>query len=213
MVPEMAATPSSPTRQISLWALASLLCAIAFICPIAPLLSLVFALVGALDLRRHPHRRGKRLVIAGVIVSVLALGGWGVAARWWDVHARRPMLYGPTQAIAAGQDGDVAGFRDAFMSGSDRASEPQAVAFLDSVTERYGRLAGSSQRDDGAPPVSTQRRARIPYTFHFETGPVEAEAEFIIAADSGGLVLRFAWVVIHDPVMGDLVYPATEAPR
>ena len=209
MTPEMAARPSSTTQQTSLWALASLLCAIAFICPIAPILSLVFALVGTLDLRRHPHRRGKRMVTAGVIVSVLALGGWGVAARLWEVHARRPMLYGPVEAIAAGQTGDVAGFRVAFL---DRTSEPEAVAFLDSVTERYGRLAGSSQRDDGAQPVSTVRRARIPYTFLFETGPVEAEAEFIIAAEHGGFVLRFAWVVIHDPVMGDLVYPATEAP-
>ena len=209
MTPEMAATPSSTTRQMSLWALASLICAIAFICPIAPMLSLVFAVVGAIDLRRHPHRRGKRLVVAGVIVSVLALGGWASVAHWWDVHARRPMLYGPTRAIAAGQMGDVAGFRDAFI---DRASEPEAVAFLDSVNERYGPLAGSSQRDDGAPPVSTLRRARIPYTLLFETGPVEAEAEFIIAADGGGFVLRFAWVVIYDPVMGDLVYPATEAP-
>ena len=213
MTAETAATHSSTTQQTSLWALASLLCAISFICPIAPILSLVFAVVGTIDLRRHPHRRGKRLVVAGVIVSVLALGGWGVAARWWDVHARRPMLYGPTQAIAAGQNGDVADFRDAFMSGPDRTPESQAVAFLDSVTERYGRLAGSSQRDDGAQPVSTQRRARIPYTFHFETGPVEAEAEFIIAEEEGGLVLRFAWVVIYDPEMGDLVYPATEVPR
>ncbi len=213
MTPETAATPSSTTQQTSLWALASLLCAIAFICPIGPILSLVFALVGTIDLRRHPHRRGKRLVAAGVIVSVLALCGWGVAARLWEVHARRPMLYGPAEAIAAGQNGDVAGFRDAFRSGPDRTPEPEAVAFLDSVTERYGRLAGSSQRDDGAQPVSTQRRARIPYTFHFETGPVEAEAEFIIAAEHGGFVLRFAWVVIHDPVMGDLVYPATEAPQ
>ncbi len=209
MTPETAATPSFTKQQTSLWALASLLCAIAFICPIAPILSLVFALVGTLDLRRHPHRRGKRLVAAGVIVSVLALCGWGVAARLWEVHARRPMLYGPVEAIAAGQTGDVAGFRVAFL---DRTSEPEAVAFLDSVTERYGRLAGSSQRDDGAQPVSTVRRARIPYTFLFETGPVEAEAEFIIAAEHGGFVLRFAWVVIHDPVMGDLVYPATEAP-
>lgn len=209
MTPETAATPSFTKQQTSLWALASLLCAIAFICPIAPILSLVFALVGALDLRRHPHRRGKRLVAAGVIVSVLALCGWGVAARLWEVHARRPMLYGPVEAIAAGQNGDVAGFRDAFL---DQASEPEAAAFLDSVNERYGWLAGSSQRDDGAQPVSTVRRARIPYTFLFETGPVEAEAEFIIAAEHGGFVLRFAWVVIHDPVMGDLVYPATEAP-
>ena len=209
MTPETAATPSFTKQQTSLWALASLLCAIAFICPIAPILSLVFALVGALDLRRHPHRRGKRLVVAGVIVSVLALCGWGVAARLWEVHARRPMLYGPVEAIAAGQNGDVAGFRVAFL---DQASEPEAAAFLDSVNERYGWLAGSSQRDDGAQPVSTVRRARIPYTFLFETGPVEAEAEFIIAAEHGGFVLRFAWVVIHDPVMGDLVYPATEAP-
>ncbi len=212
MTPETAATPSSKTRQTSLWALASLLCAISFICPIAPILGLIFAAVGMIDLRRHPQRRGKRLAVAGAIVSVLALCGWGVAARWWDVHARRPMLYGPVEAIAAGQRGDIAAFGDAFLVGPDGVSGQEAVTFLDSVNERYGRLAGSSQRGDAGAPVSTLRRARIPYTFLFETGPVEVEAEFVVAADGGGLVLRFAWVVIHDPVMGDVAYPAAAAP-
>ena len=66
----------------------------------------------------------------------------------------------------------------------------------------------SSQRDDGRE-VSTLRRAVILYEFQFETGPVDAEAEFVLSREDGsGLVLKFAWVVIRDPVAGDVTYPA-----
>ncbi len=46
----------------------------------------------------------------------------------------------------------------------------------------------------------------------FESGPVEAEAEFIIM-DGGGLVLKFGWLVIRDDELADLVYPPTAKTR
>ena len=214
MAPGTSASPGLPARQRSLWAIASLVCAVIVVCPVFSLIGLVLAAVAALDLRRHPHRTGRRLVAAALVVSVLALGGQVMAARWWHVHARRPMQYGPADALIAGQGGDIAGFRTAFVTGAEPASEQEAVVFLTAVTERYGRLGGMVHREDAAKPVSDLRRAAIPYTYFFENGTVDVDAEFVVSANDGsGLVLRFAWVVIRDEVLGDLAYPKSAVPE
>ncbi len=210
MATETAASPGLPARQKSLWAIASLFCAVVVVCPVFSLIGLVLGAVAVLDLRRHPHRTGKKLVVAALIVSLLALAGWMILALLWNVHARLPMLYGPADALVAGHDGDVAGFQAAFVTVVDgvAVSEQEAVVFLSAVAERYGRLIGTAQREDATEPVSTLRRAAIAYTFFFESGPVDVDAEFIVSADGGGFVLRFAWMVIHDEALGDLAYPA-----
>ncbi len=211
MAAETAALGGPARKSISLWAVASLVCAILFVCPIAPVLSLVLGTVAVFDVRRK-GRSGKRMVIAAMVVSVLALGGWALLAGWWNTHARRPMLFGPADAIVAGQGGDTAVFLTAFLSGAEANAEGDAIEFIRTVTDRYGKLVASSQRDDGRE-VSTLRRAVILYEFQFETGPVDVEAEFVLSRDDGsGLVLKFAWVVIRDPTAGDVRYPSLSAP-
>ncbi len=203
MTAETAAAGGPGRKSISLWALASLICAILFVCPIAPVLSLVLGTVAVFDVRR-PNRSGKRMVIAALILSVLALGGWALLADWWNTHARRPMLLGPADAIMAAQGGDTAVFLAAFLPGADAND---AIEFISTLTDRYGKLVTSSQRDDGRE-VSTLRRAVLLYEFQFETGPVDAEAEFVLSREDGsGLVLKFAWVVIRDPAAGDVTFP------
>jgi hypothetical protein len=49
----------------------------------------------------------------------------------------------------------------------------------------------------------------VAYTFEFESGPVEAEARFVVWAQGQGLVLKFAWLAFRDQEEGDLVYPAS----
>lgn len=205
MTAETAAVGGPARKSISLWALASLICAILFVCPIAPVLSLVLGIVAVFDVRR-PNRSGKRMVIAAMILSVVAIGGWALLADWWNTHARHPMLLGPADAIMAAQRGDTAVFLAAFLGGADANAEGDAIEFINTVTNRYGKLVTSSQREDDRS-VSTLRRAAILYDFQFETGPVDTEAEFVVSEDGGGLVLKFAWVVIRDPVAGDVWYP------
>ena len=205
MAAETAAVGEPSPQKISLWAVASLVCAILFVCPIAPVLGLVLGAIAVIDVRRK-GRSGTRLVIAAMVVSVLAIGGWVLLAGWWNTHARHPMLFGPAEAIVAGQGGETAVFRAAFLAGDDTDAERDAIEFLTTLTDRYGLLTASWQRKDDRE-VSTLRRAAILYEFQFETGPVDAEAEFVMSKDGGGLILKFAWVVIRDPVAGDVWYP------
>ncbi len=197
-----------PARRTSLWAVASLVCAILFICPIAPLLAIVLGVVAVFDVRR-PHRSGARLVIAALVLSVLSLGGWALLAGWWNTNARRPMLFGPADAIVAGQHGDTAAFLEAFLPVANATDQSDAIEFISTVTSRYGLLTASSQRESDRE-ISTLRRAVILYEFQFENGPVDVEAEFVLSREDGsGLVLKFAWVVIRDPAAGDIRYPGS----
>jgi hypothetical protein len=73
---------------------------------------------------------------------------------------------------------------------------------------------GSTQRPsfpETAPVQADTRRPRVAYTFEFESGPVEAEAEFVVWAQGQGLVLKFAWLAFRDQELGHLVYPASAA--
>jgi hypothetical protein len=196
---------------VSLWALLSLLCGVAVFCPVTSVLGPLLGVVALGEIRRKPHRTGKKLALTGIAIGLLATAGWAATARWWHVNAREPMLRGPAEALAAGLGGDVAGFRAGFV-GPAAQDDEEARAFLDEIAGRYGRLVGSKQRPsfEQTPPVQAgTRRPRVAYTFEFESGPVEAEAEFVVWARGQGLVLKFAWLAFRDQELGHVVYPAS----
>jgi hypothetical protein len=204
--------PAGQTRRVSLWALLSLLCGVAVLCPVASVLGPVLGVVALAKIRRNPQRTGTGLALAGILAGLLATAGWGAAARWWHLNARDPMLRGPADALAAGLAGDVAGFKAGFAGDGAAADDAEALAFLDEVGGRYGHLVGSVQRQgdqeaSSVPPDT--RRPRIAYTYEFESGTVEAEAQFVVWAPGQGLVLKFAWLAFRDQEAGDLIYPAS----
>lgn len=205
---------TSGRSQLSLWALASLLCSLIVLCPIATLLGPLLGVRALVEIRRNPLRTGRGMAIIGIVVGLAATVGWGVAARWWHVHARTPMLEGPTAPLRAGLAGRVAEFQAAFHG--DGAVAADAPAFLEEVRGRYGVLRGSAQRRVAPGQAAADAgwaggRVRIPYTLQFEGAAVEADAEFVLFDDAGGLVLGFGWVALRDDELGDLVYPASAA--
>lgn len=199
----------------SLWALGSLACSVCALCPIASLLGPLLGVWALVDLRRNPARKGRWMAVAAIVIGAASTAGWGAAARWWHVNVRMPMIRGPIDELGAGLSGDVAAFQAGFHGAGATADVAEARAFLAAVQGRYGRLLGSRQRDDGAAAGGNRVAAgqvEIPYTFQFENGPVDAQAQFILLADDApGLVLRFGWLVLYDAELGDLVYPASAA--
>jgi hypothetical protein len=201
-----------------MWAVMSLLCGIVVLCPVASLVAPILGVVGLLQIRRRADRRGRGLAVAGIVLGLAATGGWAAGAGWWHTHVRRPILSGPAEALRAGQEGDVGAFMAAFTPQVPATPRAEAMAFLDEVSGRYGRLLGWAQApaDDGAnaaAPVDT-RGLRLSYLYQFEAGPVATEAEFVVRGAQGRrLVLRFAWLALHDPERGDLVYPQSASDR
>ncbi len=202
---------AAPQPRTSLWALASIACSVSLVCPIASLLGPLLGLRALFEIRSNPLRRGRRLALAGITIGLLGTLGWLMAAGWWHVNVRTPMLSGPSRPLEAGLDGDVAAFKAAFHGAGVSADDAEARAFLEETRRRYGRLLGSAQSPGSGGPATTDRaRMTISYTLRFEKGPVEAQAQFILRADDApGLVLRFGWLILHDDELGDLVYPAS----
>lgn len=201
-------------RRTSAWALLSLVAGVCFMCPAASLLAPVLGAAALLELKRNPLRSGRRLAFAGIILGVLGAAWWAAAAGWWQVNARLPMLEGPARLLRLGLGGDVEAFRAGFTGPEPGTAE--AAAFLSETAGRYGGFIRSQQREPsaGAGAAGTgwaSGRARIPYTFLFEAGPVEAEAEFVVTAGGARPLLKFAWFALRDDERGDLVYPASAA--
>lgn len=202
--------PDAPRRG-NTWSVVALLCSLCVVCPPLTLLGPVLGVAALLAARRHPQRGGRRAAIWAIALGLAVSAGWAAGARWWHVHVRRPMIDGPRIALQAGLDGDISAFVSAFdVSESPEAIE-EARAFLREVRRRYGTLRRMTQHDQAAPPARpTILRPVIPYQLTFEHQSVTASAEFVLLAQGRrGLVLKFAWICLEDPVQGDLSYPVS----
>ena len=218
----------SRSRRVGPWPVVSLLCGLGLFCPLAPIFAVLAGIRGLIDLRVHPHRRGRWLAATGIALGLAAGTGWGAAIFWWDVHARQPMINGPAKELTAGYRGDLAAFARGFIV-PDSVSEEEAARFISKLRQRYGRFI-SARQDPGDPaaqvPPGDRWRPRIRYLLEFEAGEVEAEALFIIRdpaarrADNqerqggrhlygSGFILKFGWLAVNDEELGDLVYPGS----
>lgn len=198
----------------SVWAIAALGCSLVVFCLPLTILGPLFGWRALIQIRTNPHRTGRTMAILAILVGVISTGFWSWGALWWHSQVRTPMIAGPIRAIMAGQSGDVAGFRAGFANDAMTADEEEIRLFLGEISDRYGRLVSIHQRvEDDVETLAYQIQSyRIPYEMVFETGPIKAEAEFILFSPEGkGFVGRFAWLALRDPELGDLVFPASAA--
>jgi hypothetical protein len=181
------------------------------------LLGPLFGLKALGEMRTDPRVSGRRLALTGIVVGTIATAAWGGVAVWWHINARRPMLNGPHEALAAGFAGDLDGFRDGFCCEAAQASEAEAFVFLAELSRRYGLFQGIRQvasGDDVQQPTGAGMRRRIAYLLDFERGSVPAEAEFVvISEDDAGLQLRFGSLWVLDDNAGVLSYPRSVGDR
>src|SRR5687768_10856974 len=83
--------------RTSSWAVASFLCSIAVCCPPMTLVGPLLGARALVEMKAHPHVRGRGTALAGIVIGVVALLGWCVLAILWHIQARRPMVNGPEQ--------------------------------------------------------------------------------------------------------------------
>ena len=179
-------------------------------CLIGPLLGVV----GLAQIRYGSGYKGRGPAIAGIVLGLLFAAGWSAAAVWWHVNVRRMYLWGPRVALQQGLDGDVAAFRSAFIDPDASTADAEAAAFLDALRSRYGRLRSTARQDEAVDMEHFDRaRPRLAYRLDFERRSVGAEVQFAARDDTGAFSApRVAWIVILDPVEGDLAYPLSALP-
>lgn len=204
--------PAGPPRN-SLWAMAGLFSSCAICCPVLTVLGPLLALRALVQINAEPRRyagRGiaKAAIFIGLVATVLQLG----VAVWWNRNVRQPMLHGPSPEIRAGQRKDWNAVRAGFIGDGASASDPELEAFFNELSHRCGALIEVSQRSSAKAELTPDALAlRLPYTMRFEAGTFDADAEL---SRQGRLLpdLKWRWMRIHDPVAGDLVYPASARP-
>lgn len=208
-------TPTLPSRQISLWALASLFCGVGFGCPPLALLAPLLGIAGVSQVHHRPDQyKGRNLAIAGIILGLVGIAVWAVGLRWADRNVRTPILDGPEPALQQAFAGDYAGFRSFFTGPAANASDAEIAAFVQELARRYGGFQGMTLgtvqtrdvREDDIQPADIVR----PYLIRCSEGAVEADARFVAFQPGGFLdfVGKWRWIIIRDPSLGDFSFPA-----
>ncbi len=204
------------------WASAALMCSFLILCPPFAIVAPVLALMAMRDLRRHPHRTGRRHIRIALGISVVTFAIYGGVAWWWNVNVRQPLLDGPIVALQAGLRGDYDLVRAEFHGPAAELTDEQLGSFFEPLRRRYGRLTMITQDDRPArtglsdADAGTLERGivRAPYRLHFEGVTLDADAVFVQAA--GGdlpMTLRWGSIAVFDPVEGDLYLPPGAADR
>lgn len=204
--------PSGPqtTSKLAIW---SLVCSLIFFCPLTTLLAPILGLIGLAKIGGNPNLKGKGLCIVGILLGVVFTAGWGYGGyvgigkmkEWMGV-----VMSGPSDALAAGFGGDVAGFKAGFYGAGTTASDAEAQAFLDELRNRYGGFVGCSfsQTSQPAQPQPGQPSAPFPYTLEFQNATIDCEAEIIFAdQQTGQIIMKLGYIIVADPDAGDLKYP------
>jgi hypothetical protein len=194
------------------WAIASLLCGIAF-CPPVSAFGILLGARALIQIKANPSLRGRNLALAGIALAILSQISLVCGLVWWHFNARMPMMQGPREQMQAGMSGSVAAFKAGFTGPGAAASDDEAQRLLHEIESRYGRLLDSqvSQASTTKASMAGAAELTIPYTFTFARKSVEAEAVFMTFAPTR-LIPKpvFKWVSLRiiDPEQGDLVYPA-----
>lgn len=207
-----AASPAEPPRTSGL-AVGSLVCSLIFCCPITTLLAPFLGLAAIVSIGNNPMRRGKGLALAGILLGIIFTAIWAVALVWIGGYAKEAFAMvegGPREALTAGFNGDIAGFKAQFHGDGATAPDDQARAFLDELRKRYGGFVSSQMSESGRTnPQPGNPVVPFPYILTFDNGNVDATVEIVFAdQQTGGFINKLGSIVVHDPQRGDLTYPS-----
>jgi len=203
----------APRRSRSGWAIAALFCSMAVFCPMLTLLGPMLGLRALVQMSTHPHRFGKGMAWAAVVIGLAATSAWISFAIWWNINSRPLMVHGPREQLHAGYDKDWQGFRRLLSAEASAAGDDEIKQFFATLEERYGLFLDSAQTPD-VPSITSPdepRSVTISYLLRFEGDSVEGLTE--LQFFRGGVTPRVGYIHIRDGVRGDLVFPASATDR
>ncbi|MCH2135537.1 MAG: DUF4190 domain-containing protein [Phycisphaerales bacterium] len=190
----------------SAWSLVALALSVG-LCPLVTLAAIPVALLALRDIRRT-NRRGRRLAITAIWISVIVTPLTTTFAIWWNANVRVVLIDGPVSLIRAGQSGDIDTFVNS-LGGTLPEDLPGAEHFLTALGDRWGDVV-SMRLTESAPERTAPAGAWwVGYEAMFERGATPVEALYVLQSESGAFVLGFRSLRIGAEEA--LVYPPDKA--
>lgn len=202
--------PDAAAAERSKLSIAALVCSLIFCCPLTTLLG---PILGLIALAKMGAKKGRGMAIAAILIGAVLTGGWGFLFYFWG-QAIAVVMAGPTDALQAGFNGDIAAFKAQFHGAGAAASDAEARAFIDELRRRYGAYQSCHFNDQSTPRMKFGQPATpFPYTITFAQATMDAEAEIVFGdpASGRGFVMKLGYIVVFDPDQGDLHYPPAAA--
>jgi hypothetical protein len=195
---------------VSKMSVVSLVLSLVFCCPLTSFAGIVTGLIGLFA--SGPRVTGRWLAVLGILLGIAGLSLQGAGGVIGYRAVVRPILIGPQEAIIAGQSGDIAAFRSAFIPISDAkgGSEDAAKAFIQEVTSRYGTLKSAALDQNSAPAAPRQGADDFEgeYLLDFAQGRIRARCTIEVSDQNSQLTMKIISIEILDSQNGNLVFPA-----
>ena len=202
--------PDVQPPKTSRLAVTSLIFSLILCCPLTTILGPLLGLVSVIRIGGNPALKGRGIAVAAILLGAIFTGGQFWGGRWIYETIFVPMFVGPSDALATGFDGDIAGFKDHFYGPGASASDAEAVAFIAELERRYGRFV-SCELDQQGQPESQGSVMQFDYRIVFADQTVGCETEIVYADKrTGEWPLKLGYVTIFDDDLGDLTFPDSD---
>ncbi len=198
-------------------AIGSLVCSLICCVPVTTIPGILLGIGAMISISNNPARKGKGLAVAGILLGVIFTAGQAyVYPKLIDFAGKTVELVmnGPNDALAVGFANDPVAFKSHFYGTGAQATDAEAQAFIDTLRSRYGDFQ-SCHFDEQAQtsPAFGQPSSVFPYILTFDdNATLDADAQIIwVDERTSDMVYKFGWVIVKDPDLGDLRYPAKKS--
>lgn len=176
-------------RPVSATAVASLVFGLLLCIPGAGIPGAALGAIGFATTGSTGTRRGRGLAVAGLVLSVVAIAGWAIAAvsakQLYDTTIAPTMevvFTGPDRTLTAAFNDDQTAFEADWMPGTAPA-DAERKAFVAGVTLALGAFQSAKLDENGGPPPTDSMGPggdafEIPYTLQFANGSVSTLVRF-----------------------------------
>ena len=196
-------------------AVASLVCALIFCCPIVTIFGPILGVIALLKMKSKPQL-GKGLAIAGVLLGALTTALSIIAiviAISFGIEFMNTITKSATDVILASYSQDYEAARHHMLGHPLTVSDEEISAFGSELQTRYGVfdsvVVDWGAQDQKLHPVGQQ--SPMPVILIFETESVNATFMFEIVPGGDFVESKFCCIKIHDTKNGDIIFPKDSA--